>query len=42
MDLNIYTKRLPKPGETVTGGKFKQFLGGKGANPDQKLILLQK
>jgi ribokinase len=32
MDLNIYTKRLPKPGETVTGGKFKQFLGGKGAN----------
>ncbi|MFW9936936.1 MAG: ribokinase [Candidatus Thorarchaeota archaeon] len=32
MDLNIYIKRLPKPGETVTGGKFKQFLGGKGAN----------
>jgi len=32
MDLNIYTKRLPNPGETVTGGTFKQFLGGKGAN----------
>jgi ribokinase len=32
MDLNIYSKRLPKPGETVTGGTFKQFLGGKGAN----------
>ena len=32
MDLNIYSKRLPNPGETVTGGKFKQFLGGKGAN----------
>ncbi|MFX0074685.1 MAG: ribokinase, partial [Candidatus Hermodarchaeota archaeon] len=32
MDLNIYSKRFPKPGETVTGGVFKQFLGGKGAN----------
>jgi len=32
IDLNIYIKRLPKPGETVTGGRFKQFLGGKGAN----------
>ncbi|MFX0012393.1 MAG: ribokinase [Candidatus Hermodarchaeota archaeon] len=32
MDLNIYSRRFPKPGETVTGGVFKQFLGGKGAN----------
>ncbi|MFX1338159.1 MAG: ribokinase [Promethearchaeota archaeon] len=32
MDLNIYSQRLPKPGETVTGGIFQQFLGGKGAN----------
>ena len=32
MDLNIYSKKLPTPGETVTGGAFKQFLGGKGAN----------
>ena len=32
IDLNIYSKRLPRPGETVTGGTFKQFLGGKGAN----------
>jgi len=32
MDLNIYIERFPKPGETVTGGTFKQFLGGKGAN----------
>jgi ribokinase len=32
MDLNIYSERLPNPGETVTGGTFKQFLGGKGAN----------
>jgi ribokinase len=32
MDLNIYSKRFPNPGETVTGGRFKQFLGGKGAN----------
>ncbi|NHJ22519.1 MAG: ribokinase [Candidatus Lokiarchaeota archaeon] len=32
MDLNIYSRRFPKPGETVTGGVFRQFLGGKGAN----------
>ena len=32
MDLNIYSQRLPNSGETVTGGTFKQFLGGKGAN----------
>ncbi|UCC20392.1 MAG: ribokinase [Promethearchaeota archaeon] len=32
MDLNIYSKRFPNPGETVTGGIFRQFLGGKGAN----------
>lgn len=32
MDLNIYSKRFPNPGETVTGGRFEQFLGGKGAN----------
>jgi len=32
MDLNIYSQRFPKPGETVTGGVFKRFLGGKGAN----------
>lgn len=32
MDLNIYLQRFPNPGETVTGGVFKQFLGGKGAN----------
>jgi ribokinase len=32
MDLNIYLERLPQIAETVTGGKFKQYLGGKGAN----------
>ena len=32
MDLNIYSERLPKPGETITGGSFKQSFGGKGAN----------
>ena len=32
MDLNIYSERFPNPGETVTGGVFEQFLGGKGAN----------
>jgi ribokinase len=32
MDLNIYSDRFPKTGETVTGGTFTQSLGGKGAN----------
>jgi len=32
MDLNIYSEKLPRQGETVTGGIFKQSLGGKGAN----------
>ena len=32
IDLNIYSKKLPTRGETVTGGKFRQNLGGKGAN----------
>ncbi|MFX0004883.1 MAG: PfkB family carbohydrate kinase, partial [Candidatus Hermodarchaeota archaeon] len=32
IDLNIYIKGFPSPGETVTGGVFKQFFGGKGAN----------
>ncbi len=32
MDLNMYSKRFPTPGETITGGKFKQSFGGKGAN----------
>ncbi len=32
MDLNIYSKRFPKPGETVTEGTFTQSFGGKGAN----------
>jgi ribokinase len=32
MDLNMYSKRFPTPGETVTGGKFAESYGGKGAN----------
>ncbi|MFW9896351.1 MAG: ribokinase [Candidatus Thorarchaeota archaeon] len=32
MDLNIYSERFPELGETVTGGVFEQYLGGKGAN----------
>ncbi|TXT61375.1 MAG: Ribokinase [Promethearchaeota archaeon] len=32
MDLNIYSEKLPTPGETITGGVFRQCLGGKGAN----------
>ena len=31
-DLVVYCQRLPKPGETVLGGEFKTFGGGKGAN----------
>jgi len=31
-DLVIYLDRLPQPGETVTGGTFASFPGGKGAN----------
>ena len=32
MDLVIKAPRLPAPGETVTGGAFATFHGGKGAN----------
>ena len=32
MDLVARTSRLPKPGETVIGESFSQFLGGKGFN----------
>src|SRR5690349_12768588 len=31
-DLVIYCDRLPRPGETVLGGEFQTFVGGKGAN----------
>jgi len=31
-DLVVSTPRLPKPGETLLGGAFKQYAGGKGAN----------
>ena len=31
-DLVIIGERLPKPGETLLGGEFKQYAGGKGAN----------
>jgi ribokinase len=32
MDLIIYSEKLPRSGETVTGGIYEQHLGGKGAN----------
>src|SRR5687768_12330761 len=32
MDLVARTSKLPKPGETVIGESFAQFLGGKGFN----------
>ena len=32
MDLVVKLKRLPRPGETVTGGQFFEKHGGKGAN----------
>lgn len=31
-DLIIKAERIPKPGETIMGGKFYQAAGGKGAN----------
>ena len=32
VDLVVRTERLPSPGETVMGGTFKRFHGGKGGN----------
>ncbi len=32
MDLVIQADRIPRPGETVLGGRFRQVAGGKGAN----------
>ncbi len=31
-DLVVYVERLPSPGETVSGGTYASFPGGKGAN----------
>src|SRR5215471_21687347 len=31
-DLVVFCERLPRPGETVLGGEFQMFGGGKGAN----------
>jgi ribokinase len=31
-DMVVRSKHLPSPGETVLGGEFSQFPGGKGAN----------
>ncbi|MBV9107666.1 MAG: ribokinase [Verrucomicrobia bacterium] len=31
-DMVIFCDRLPRPGETVLGGQFRMFGGGKGAN----------
>ena len=31
-DLTVYVEKLPHPGETVTGGTWDSFPGGKGAN----------
>jgi len=32
VDLTIKTRRLPRPGETIIGGRFTKGAGGKGAN----------
>lgn len=32
VDMIMKLERLPRPGETVTGGEFRQVFGGKGAN----------
>src|SRR5271157_2971608 len=31
-DLVVYVSRLPQPGETIGGGTYGSFPGGKGAN----------
>jgi ribokinase len=31
-DLVVYVSRLPQPGETIGGGTYRSFPGGKGAN----------
>ena len=31
-DMVVKTKRFPQPGETILGGDFFMFPGGKGAN----------
>ena len=31
-DLTVFSRRLPRPGETVIGDEFTLVLGGKGAN----------
>ncbi|MBY8983694.1 MAG: ribokinase [Candidatus Lokiarchaeota archaeon] len=38
MDLNIYSEKFPELGETITGGTFKQYLGGKGANQSVAVV----
>lgn len=49
MDLNIYSKRFPNPGETVMGGVLNNILEEKvlirqwqQLDPEQLLILLGK
>lgn len=32
IDMTAYVRTLPRPGETIGGGRFKQANGGKGAN----------
>jgi ribokinase len=32
VDLVVAAARLPRPGETIEGGRFEQHFGGKGAN----------
>ena len=32
LDMVVYTKKIPRPGETVMGKNFKQVPGGKGGN----------
>ena len=32
MDLVVRIPQIPRPGETLLGGVFKTFPGGKGAN----------
>ena len=40
VDFVVTVERLPQAGQTVSGGSFQRFGGGKGANQTVQLPLL--
>lgn len=41
MDLVVDVRNMPKPGETIIGGKYREAFGGKGANQAVAISRLQ-